>query len=339
MLELRNYEISNLTKFPLQNPAPVIRVSKEEILYANESAKKIFLLNENNDIPIIIQQNVAEILRNEKPKTIEWEVEKSTYLLSFIPFKNLEYVNVYGTDITKLKSTEKKFEKFVSNVIHELRTPISVLQMSLKYFQRKKDQIDPDLENKILNSVFRNANLINELIEDLVTITKLEDSKHKLNLEKFSIHEVISELIELIDPLAKEKKIKIKNNINKNIELNADKKKVRQVFQILLDNAIKYSREESEITLNAILNPFNNEKTNELLIEVIDHGIGFNEEDLPHFFERFYRSKKVINIEGIGLGLSIAKSILKMHGGKIYATQNSDEGATFSILLPNSHII
>ena len=339
LLEIRNNEISNLAKFPSQNPAPVLRVSKKEILYANESAKKIFLLDEKKEIPIIIQQNIAEVLLNEKPKTIEWGIETNTYLLSFIPFKNLEYVNVYGTDITKLKNTEKMFEKFVSNVVHELRTPISVLQMSLKYFKKKKGEMNLDLENQILNSVFRNTNLINELIEGLISSTKSETSKLELKIEEFSINELILELIEDITPLVLEKNIQILCNINKNIKVSADKSRIRQVFQILIDNALKYSHKDSEVIINASINPSKNGRKHELLIEFIDEGIGITQEDLLHLFERFYRSKKVVHIEGTGLGLSIAKKIIKSHGGKIYASQNLDKGATFSIVLPNYRII
>lgn len=339
LLEIRNNEISNLAKFPSQNPAPVLRVSKKEILYANESAKKIFLLDEKKEIPIIIQQNIAEVLLNEKPKTIEWGIETNTYLLSFIPFKNLEYVNVYGTDITKLKNTEKMFEKFVSNVVHELRTPISVLQMSLKYFQKKKGEMNLDLENQILNSVFRNTTLINELIEGLISSTKSETSKLELQIEEFSINELILELIEDITPLVLEKNIQILCNINKNIKVSADKSRIRQVFQILIDNALKYSHKDSEVIINASINPSKNGRKHELLIEFIDEGIGITQEDLLHLFERFYRSKKVVHIEGTGLGLSIAKKIIKSHGGKIYASQNLDKGATFSIVLPNYRII
>lgn len=339
LLEIRNNEISNLAKFPSQNPAPVLRVSKKEILYANESAKKIFLLDEKKEIPIIIQQNIAEVLLNEKPKTIEWGIETNTYLLSFIPFKNLEYVNVYGTDITKLKNTEKMFEKFVSNVVHELRTPISVLQMSLKYFKKKKGEMNLDLENQILNSVFRNTTLINELIEGLISSTKSETSKLELQIEEFSINELILELIEDITPLVLEKNIQILCNINKNIKVSADKSRIRQVFQILIDNALKYSHKDSEVIINASINPSKNGRKHELLIEFIDEGIGITQEDLLHLFERFYRSKKVVHIEGTGLGLSIAKKIIKSHGGKIYASQNLDKGATFSIVLPNYRII
>ena len=285
LLEIRNNEISNLAKFPSQNPAPVLRVSKKEILYANESAKKIFLLDEKKEIPIIIQQKIAEVLLNEKPKTIEWGIETNTYLLSFIPFKNLEYVNVYGTDITKLKNTEKMFEKFVSNVVHELRTPISVLQMSLKYFKKKKGEMNLDLENQILNSVFRNTTLINELIEGLISSTKSETSKLELKIEEFSINELILELIEDITPLVLEKNIQILCNINKNIKVSADKSRIRQVFQILIDNALKYSHKDSEVIINASINPSKNGRKHELLIEFIDDGIGITQEDLLHLFE------------------------------------------------------
>ena len=196
-----------------------------------------------------------------------------------------------------------------------------------------------DLENQILNSVFRNTTLINELIEGLISSTKSETSKLELKIEEFSINELILELIEDITPLVLEKNIQILCNINKNIKVSADKSRIRQVFQILIDNALKYSHKDSEVIINASINPSKNGRKHELLIEFIDEGIGITQEDLLHLFERFYRSKKVVHIEGTGLGLSIAKKIIKSHGGKIYASQNLDKGATFSIVLPNYRII
>jgi len=334
LLEIRNDEILNLARFPSENPAPVLRVSKGKILFANERAEKIFLLNEKKCLPEEIQKVIEQVLVKDKVKTIELAIQSYIYLLTIIPIKNSGYVNVYGSDITKLKATEKKFETFVSNIIHQLRTPISVLQMALKYLERNRERIDLDLEKKIFNGIFRNAKLLDDSIKDLITLTQLDDNSLMLNKEKFSISTEISEIIESIDPLAKEKNIKIFNNINKNIEINADKKKLRQVFQILIDNAIKYSNENSEIIVNSDFKLLDNE----LIIEFIDQGIGIPEEDLPHLFERFYRSKRVINIEGMGLGLSIARKIIEIHGGKIYATPNLNRGTTFSIVLPNSRI-
>ena len=334
LLEIRNDEILNLARFPSENPAPVLRVSKGKILFANERAEKIFLLNEKKCLPEEIQKVIEQVLVKDKVKTIELAIQSYIYLLTIIPIKNSGYVNVYGSDITKLKATEKKFETFVSNIIHQLRTPISVLQMALKYLERNRERIDLDLEKKIFNGIFRNTKLLDDSIKDLITLTQLDDNSLMLNKEKFSISTEISEIIESIDPLAKEKNIKIFNNINKNIEINADKKKLRQVFQILIDNAIKYSNENSEIIVNSDFKLLDNE----LIIEFIDQGIGIPEEDLPHLFERFYRSKRVINIEGMGLGLSIARKIIEIHGGKIYATPNLNRGTTFSIVLPNSRI-
>ena len=334
LLEIRNDEILNLARFPSENPAPVLRVSKGKILFANERAEKIFLLNEKKCLPEEIQKVIEQVLVKDKVKTIELAIQSYIYLLTIIPIKNSGYVNVYGSDITKLKATEKKFETFVSNIIHQLRTPISVLQMALKYLERNRERIDLDLEKKIFNGIFHNAKLLDDSIKDLITLTQLDDNSLMLNKEKFSISTEISEIIESIDPLAKEKNIKIFNNINKNIEINADKKKLRQVFQILIDNAIKYSNENSEIIVNSDFKLLDNE----LIIEFIDQGIGIPEEDLPHLFERFYRSKRVINIEGMGLGLSIARKIIEIHGGKIYATPNLNRGTTFSIVLPNSRI-
>ncbi|MEJ2280221.1 MAG: HAMP domain-containing sensor histidine kinase, partial [Candidatus Lokiarchaeota archaeon] len=230
------------------------------------------------------------------------------------------------------------FEKFVSNIIHQLRTPLSVIQMSLKYLERNRERINSELEKKIFNGVYRNLKSIDDLIKDLITFTQLNDSSINLNIERFSLSNEISESIESMELLAKEKNIKIVDNINKNIELNADKNKIKQVFQILIVNAIKYSKRDSEIIVNSNFNRLNEKNVNELIIEFVDHGIGINNEDLPHLFERFYRSKRVAHIEGIGLGLSIAKTIIQMHGGKIHAKRNLDRGTTFSIVLPNSRI-
>ncbi|MFX1480469.1 MAG: ATP-binding protein, partial [Promethearchaeota archaeon] len=339
LLYKRNKEIYDFAKLSSESPFPLAQVSVDKVLYTNKAAQKIFLLKQNEALPDLLQKEIRWVLTNYKSNTFEWKTASYTYFVSLVPIKDTNYVNLYATDITTLKNSEKKFERFYSNVIHELRTPISILQMSMKYLEKKRGQLTSELQNELFNAIYKNTRHINELINDLVTISKLDEINIELHKEDFSVEEMISEIMNSMAPFLQEKKIKILTELDQNIQLNADKKKIRKVLLILIDNAIKYSNENSEILVKALINhieKIDGLKVKEVLIQVVDHGMGIKDDDLPHLFNRFFRSKAVTGIDGVGLGLSIAKNIIEMHGGNIRASQNADKGATFTILLPNN---
>jgi two-component system sensor histidine kinase CiaH len=167
------------------------------------------------------------------------------------------------------------------------------------------------------------------LSNNLLQLAQFNDSDKNLAFTKVDSNEVIEEAIKKISAMAKDKKIEIENSTEKYI-LNVDKASLNQLFVILLDNAIKYSPEETKITITS------RKTDHKLKIAIADQGIGIKEQDIPHVFERFYRgdkSRTKSETPGYGLGLAIAKKIVESHKGTI-SVKSSENGTIFTISLP-----
>lgn len=166
--------------------------------------------------------------------------------------------------------------------------------------------------------------------DSLLILSKAQVSQKDLMLKKVSLNLIINKAIDKIAIFAKQKNTNIKQSIS-NITLNADEEKLVRLIVILLDNAIKYSKNGSTVIISV------KRTDHKAKIEIKDNGYGISKEDLPFIFDRFYRADKSRSkTEGYGLGLSIAKKIVDLHKGSIYVNSTHGKGATFTILLPIS---
>jgi PAS domain S-box-containing protein len=235
------------------------------------------------------------------------------------------------------KKAEEKLEQFVSTVSHELRNPIAVLLMSLNYLEKYSENIMREQESNLMKGIMRNVNLLNELVNDLLTLSRLDEKKMILDWIEYFPFKVISDVLDLIEPNLKLKNISVSLDINKDLSLYGDISRINQIFRIFIENAWKYSNNESTIVIKAIdhySGIFNSEGIDGVLFQIIDSGIGIHEKDIPYIFDRFYRSNSVKDIPGTGLGLTIAKDLIQLHQGKVFVTSEYGSGATFSIFFP-----
>jgi len=247
---------------------------------------------------------------------------------------NPKYIVSVGRDITERKKAEQKLEEFTSTVSHELRTPITVLIMSIEYLKNQKDKLTPEVEEKLLEGLSRNITALNDLVEDVLTISKIDEEKLKIEWKDFYPLEVIHEIIKLMEPRLKEKEIIIEVEVRKGIQLFGDSSIIEEIFRILIDNAIKYSRENSKIEIKAIENYkyiIDSKEFMGLLFQFKDYGRGIRKEEMPKLFERFFRSEDVKDLPGTGLGLAIAKELTQFHEGKIFVESEYGKGSTFSV--------
>ena len=240
-------------------------------------------------------------------------------------------------DITSRVKAEKKLEEFTSTVSHELRTPVTVLKQSLTNLTKYKENLDDALKSNLFKVVIHNTDLLSELIEDILILSRIDERGLILEMEEISIHKTFLELISQMEPKINAKNISIKLNIDKNLKLVVDSKRFSQIFRIFVDNAIKYSNSNSSIEISAINHysgKFNLNGSEGTLFEIVDKGIGLKQKDIPHLFERFFRSSDVGDIPGTGLGLSIAKKLISLHGGTVSIDSQFGEGTIVSIFLP-----
>lgn len=222
-----------------------------------------------------------------------------------------------------------KQSQFVADASHELRTPLSVIQTHLELlFRHPTNTIEQESETiyKSLSEVKR----INKLVEDLLTLARTDSNEQLINPDSFSMEQLLRMIVEQFQPIAMMKEISLDDNIEANLLYYGDQQRLHQLFVILLDNALKYTPPQGKVSITA------KKDGNQLKISIKDTGIGIPGEDLPHIFDRFYRSDKgrTRSAGGTGLGLSIAKWIVKAHEGQISVESKLTAGTVFLIKLP-----
>ncbi len=233
-------------------------------------------------------------------------------------------------DLTRLKQLENTRQEFVANVSHELRTPLSMIKGYVEtLINGAKD--DPNVATRFLQTIEKHADRLTYLIEDLLTISRLESGQVVMNLQKVELRPVAGEVINDLQSRARDKQVVLENQVADDIVVRADADRIQQVLFNLVDNAIKYGRLEGQVWLNARL-------AEERFVEVSvrDNGPGIPPDSLERVFERFYRVDKARSREqgGTGLGLSIVKHIIQSHGGEVWVESQLGQGTTFCFTLP-----
>jgi signal transduction histidine kinase len=240
-------------------------------------------------------------------------------------------------DVTPFIELEKLRQQFVTMVSHELRTPITAINLSLNNLINYREKLDEEQLDKILAIMQRNGDLLSTMVEDLLIAARIEAAP--LDLEKVicNLSDIIHEIHQELENQFKEKNLTLQVEIDSNIEIRADLKRISQVFRIIIDNAVKYSPIGSEIRIQAIENyqdPENPKGVPGVLIKFIDQGIGIPKKDLPKLFQRFHRGSNIGNIGGSGVGLNIAKTLVELHAGTISVESQKGLGSIFAVFLP-----
>lgn len=329
--------IRNLSKFPSENPNPVLRVNIKSVIYANKAGKELFNIIEGSSNPKALESSIEYVLSHRKIQDVEVNLNGRTYTLVITPVENERYVNIYGMDITERKQAKDRLSQLISTVSHELRTPITVLLMSIEYLTKNKDSLNADLEEKLMDGISRNIQLLNQLAEDILLISRIDEKKLQLEWEDYNPSAILTEILNLMEPIGKEKNIGFEVDVEEDLKLKGDIKRIDQIFRIIIDNAIKYSKENSKVEIMAQKNyvgKYNKNGKPGILFQFKDYGRGIPEEDLPNVFERFFRSSNVNEIAGTGLGLAIAKELTEAHQGNISVESELGKGTSFNLFLP-----
>jgi two-component system phosphate regulon sensor histidine kinase PhoR len=233
-------------------------------------------------------------------------------------------------EIDNLKDLERMRKEFLGDVAHELRSPIFNIQGYIDTLIEGALQ-DEEVSSKFLHKAAKHVDHLSSLVEDLVTITRIEAGELKLEKTEFDIKELIREVIELLDLSARQKNISLQMKFPEEpaCMVIADRQKIRQVLINLVGNSIKYGRENGNTQINLL------EALQSVTVEVADNGEGIAEEHLPRIFERFYRADKsrARTEPSTGLGLAIVKHFIEAHKQKILVTSREGVGSIFSFTL------
>ena len=244
----------------------------------------------------------------------------------------------------ELKYRDQLKDEFIHVAAHELKTPIQPILGLCELLRDRKTDIVKDEE--ILDVIIRNSKRLMKLAEDILNVARIESGSFFLNKERFDIGELISEIMNDIEEKIVENKKNIKllfelyngnNNNNNKIIVEADRNRLCQVISNILNNAIKFT-DEGSITVIVGTKKINDNNSNKVIVSIKDTGTGIDSEILPKLFTKFATTSSIAG--GTGLGLFISKSIIEMHGGRIWANNNKEDiGSTITFTLPvkNNH--
>ncbi len=232
----------------------------------------------------------------------------------------------------ELQTLDQLKSDFLANMSHELRSPLTVIRGGVDYLNRT---IHGQENRRYLAIIDKNLTRLIHLVSDLFDFTRIEANKADWSFDKENLSWLITEVIEIISPLANDKDISIFYKYEKDIFVDMDLERIEQVLVNLVENAIKFSDRGSRIEVSI------NENSDEVEVAVKDHGIGISEENLEVIFEKFHTlpsSGGKDKREGTGLGLAICKGIIEAHGGRIWAESVKGQGSVFYFTLPKNNI-
>lgn len=233
-------------------------------------------------------------------------------------------------DVTRIRRLEKIRREFVSNVSHELKTPITSIQGFVETL-REGALSDPQQAERFLGIIAAQADRLNAIIDDLLQLSRLEQEGSKVEMSDHALRDILDSAIAACQVMAVEKKITLNVSCPPEIRVTANAPLLERAVVNLLDNAIKYTEPAGDVSLEAEL------RADQLLIHVRDNGCGIAAEHLPRLFERFYRVDRARSrkMGGTGLGLAIVKHIVQAHGGNASVASTPGKGSVFTMAIPS----
>lgn len=339
-------------------PDPIVMIDKfGKIIGANSAAHNSIQRNiiDKNIDSLFDSQNFMNAVNSVLEKNSESEnlifyvrkpVSKKLYAhIKQLPWiskgKAVAVISIY--DLTKAMKIEKMQSDFVANASHELRTPLSVISGCVETLQTtaKNDEKAREMFLKIMST---QSEYMAALIENLLSLSKIELSQDEPPSEKVNVSKIIDDVMGSLTVKAEEREIKLVKSTYKSIPfIIADANQVKQIIQNLTDNAIKYGLSQTDVVIDICevekiptSKSFNVGQGKAVAISINNKGPKIEPENLARITEKFYRLQehKNLNIKGTGLGLSIARQIILRHRGNLTVTSTSYSGTTFTIYLP-----
>lgn len=252
-------------------------------------------------------------------------------IVGFISLIFLLIISIFLTNksIEPIKETFNKQKQFIADASHELKTPLAIIKTNTSLLLSNPEDTIKN-QSKWIKYIESQSDRMSDLVNEMLSLAKLDIEENKLIISTINLSNIIERMLLTFDAVIFENKISLNTNINKNIMINGNEDSIKKLFSILMDNAVKYTNEGGSISVSLV-----SDKTKTKLI-IKNTGDGIPKDKLSKIFERFYRADDSRDREtgGYGLGLSIAKSIVTQHKGKIYASSNLYKDATFTVELP-----
>lgn len=341
-LEKQNITASAILKSMVEG---VIILDKDaRIISCNTTVKQIFNIEKEEIIgkfflEVVPNNDILELVSNvlEKKQYVSIEIDinwplKKIFHINASPIIDNQKISgcfLVMHDITEIRKLETMRKDFVANVSHELKTPLTSIK---GYIETLLDGAIEDKANsrEFLKIIQEHSERLDSLISDLLELSSLESKEIKLNKQKIGLKYLVDSILLGFKAQIKNVDIRVEDNLENDFEISLDKERIQQVFINLIDNAIKFNRE------NGFIKIYNETKNDKIKIVIEDSGIGIPAKDIPRIFERFYRVDKARSrdLGGTGLGLSIVKHIIELHGGSVGVESTEGLGSKFYFYLP-----
>jgi two-component system phosphate regulon sensor histidine kinase PhoR len=327
----------------LSNMADGILVTDGEgkVIMINQAAEKIFQLSPDKAlghtfIEVVHDHEIGDILqrclntREQQTGLVEIEPGKQFLGVIATPLSEQSGSVVLLQDLTKLRRLETVRRDFITNISHELRTPVASLKVLAETLQEGAID-DPAVAKDFLNKIDIETDRLAQMVNELGELSRIESGEVSLEVAPIDIGEVVARAVGRLKAQADRAGLSLVVDIPSDLpEVLGDKERVEQVLVNLLHNAIKFTPSGGSISISAKI------EGDDIQVSVADTGVGIPADDLPHIFERFYKADKARASGGTGLGLAIAKHVVEAHGSKIWAESIEGKGATFTFTLPTA---
>lgn len=344
-------EARSLAKFPSENPNPVLRVDSGGIItYANKASEPLLRLwdrRPGDKLPDDMYNLAMAVRASGSYDCIEVKCHDRIFSIVFAPIQQDEedYINIYARDITETKLVEMELiqanevltehdrlkSEFVSTVSHELRTPLCIFKNIISNAMAGiMGKLTPEMHNS-LKMADRSIDRLSRIISDFLDITRIESGALALNKSTVQIQALVNEVIENFATLASAKNVELRTVMpRKKMEMEADRDRLVQVLTNLVGNAIKFIPVNGHIIVEVT------ENDSEVRFSIQDDGPGMSRKEMEKIFDRFVQVQvqKGPGEHGTGLGLTIARQLVEMHGGRIWVESEVNQGACFTFVIP-----
>ena len=317
------------------NQGVVIFNKNHKVRFSNDIAlemfgKHQFFLKEKIEVKKLqpinkLLKKLKKISSEEVELSINVNNEEKHFLISGSKMDSTNEFIVVISDISSLRKLEDLRKNLISDISHEIKTPVSVIRAGSETLHSGSIK-DPKVASKFTKSILDNSERLSEMIDDLLELEKIEFGGLVIKKEKIIPHKEINKILGTIEALLVEKKLVVKNDINEDLILRTDKESFRSIFSNLLNNAIKYSPTGSKIVFNAA------KKQKSIVISIKDNGYGIEKNSIKRVFERFYRSSKArAHTKGTGLGLALVKQLSSRIGANVKVESQINVGSEFFV--------
>jgi two-component system OmpR family sensor kinase len=237
-----------------------------------------------------------------------------------------------AAQLNELEKTDRLRRELVTNISHDLRTPLTSLHGYLETLDLKKDTISDQDRERYVEAAIRQSDRLNRLVTDLFELARLDSGTRELEIEPLALTELVQDAIQQFRLDAESNGVELSGHLpNGPASIRGDVGLLAQALDNLLANALRHTPKGGKVTVKL------QENRDEVILTVQDTGTGIDSEELPHVFERFFHgSRSAADSDGVGLGLAITKRVVDLHGGKIWVESPPAQGATFSVSLPRN---